>query len=102
LVSEASVALNWQQTHSVPVNLVQLLDEFLAVLLCSKEIVQMSPPLLRGDGIPRELLDVSLNVWTEDGETAKLAFEPEKEVGALKRGAATSGPSTENTQRGKY
>ena len=69
-----------QSAHLVPLDLIQLLDQLLAVLSLAEKFVQMRAPLLGRDDVAGEFLDVGLDVWPEDVEPAHLAFDVQQEI----------------------
>lgn len=61
-------------THFVPLDLIQLFDVFLAIVLLAKEIIQVGSPFLGSHDVSRELLDVGLDVRSENFQSTDLSL----------------------------
>ena len=72
--------LTKQIPHLVPLDLIQLLDQLLAVLSLAEKLIQMRAPFLGRDDVAGEFLDVGLDVRPEDVEAADLAFDVQEKV----------------------
>lgn len=68
------------RTHFIPLDLIKLLHQLLPILSLSKEFVEMRSPFIGGDDVAGELVDVCLDVGSEDIEAADLSFDVEEEV----------------------
>lgn len=68
----------------VPIDFTERTNVFLAVFLILEPVEKMCAPLLSGDALPVERLDVVFHVWQKVLETANSALKVEKEVRALK------------------
>lgn len=71
---------NYLRTHLIPVDLAQRADVLLRVCLTAKPVEEVCTPLLGGDALSVEGLDVVFHVRQEVVQPADGAFEMEEEV----------------------